>query len=74
MNDIVGSGGIEGAMEEYLRGTRGQKTVYIDSEGNATEEYTVAPKQGDTIITTIDPALQKLLRLLLNEELNPSLL
>lgn len=59
MNDIVGSGGIEGAMEEYLRGTRGQKTVYIDSEGNATEEYTVAPKQGDTIITTIDPALQK---------------
>jgi len=59
MNDTVGSGGLEAAMESYLRGTRGQKTVYVDSEGNATEEYTVAPKQGNTIITTIDPGLQK---------------
>lgn len=70
MNDQVGSGGLESAMESYLRGTRGQKTVYVDSDGNATEEYTVAPKQGNTIITTIDPGLQKVAQHALERRVN----
>lgn len=59
MNDVYGSGGLESVYEEYLRGTRGQKLVSTDSEGNVTETYTVDPKQGNTVVTTLDANLQK---------------
>lgn len=59
MNDVIGSGGLESAMESYLRGKRGVKTVLIDSNGGATEDYTVAPEQGNTLVTTIDANLQR---------------
>lgn len=59
INDDYGNSGIEGAMESYLRGTRGVKTVSVASDGTVSEEYTVSPKQGDTVILTIDSDLQK---------------
>ncbi len=59
MNDEIGSGGLESAMEKYLRGKRGVKTVLIDSNGGATEDYSVAPEQGNTLVTTIDANLQR---------------
>ena len=59
MNDEYGSGGLESAFESYLRGTRGEKLVSTDSDGNVKEEYTVDPKQGNIVITTIDAPLQK---------------
>ncbi len=58
MNDVYGSGGLESVYEEYLRGTRGQKLVSTDSEGNVTETYTVNPQQGNTVVSTLDANLQ----------------
>lgn len=60
ITDEIGESGIESAMEPYLRGTPGEKTVTIDADGNVTEEITKEPVRGDTIVLTIDKDLQKL--------------
>jgi penicillin-binding protein 2 len=60
INDEIGESGIEAAMESYLRGSAGEKTVTIDADGNVTEEITKEPVQGDTIVLTIDKDLQRL--------------
>lgn len=67
ITDEIGESGIESAMEPYLRGTPGEKTVTIDANGNITEEITKEPVQGDTIILTIDKDLQKLAQKKLRE-------
>ena len=59
ITDEIGESGIEAAMEEFLRGTPGEKTVTIDADGNVTEEVTKEPAQGDTIVLTIDKDLQR---------------
>lgn len=59
LSDYVGKFGIEGAMEENLRGKKGIKTVRVDSDGNVSSEYTVNPEQGDTVVLTIDAGLQR---------------
>lgn len=58
VTDLIGKFGIESAMEDYLRGTNGLKTVTIDSDGNITEEYEIEPEQGNNVILTIDANLQ----------------
>ncbi len=60
ITDEIGESGIESAMEPYLRGTPGEKTITIDGDGNVTEELTKEPVQGDTIVLTIDKNLQKI--------------
>ncbi len=70
ITDEIGESGIESAMESYLRGTPGEKTVTIDSKGNVTEEITKEPAQGDTIVLTIDKALQKVAQTKLRETCN----
>lgn len=60
INDIIGKSGIEAAMESELRGTPGELTITIDSEGNVTEEITKNPIQGNTVVLTIDKDLQRL--------------
>lgn len=59
MNDIIGKNGIELAMESVLKGTDGIKTVFTDTNGNTTTEYTKNPIQGNSVILTIDSKLQK---------------
>lgn len=59
LDDEYGKSGIEAAMESYLRGTNGIKTVITESDGSVTEEYQVKPVQGNTVVTTIDSGLQK---------------
>ncbi len=59
LDDEYGKSGIEAAMEQYLRGQNGIKTVVEESDGSVTEEYLVKPQQGNTVVTTIDPGLQK---------------
>jgi penicillin-binding protein 2 len=59
LNDTIGKFGVEQVMESYLRGTSGVKTITEDVDGNITEEYTVQPKTGDTVILTMDRDLQK---------------
>ena len=60
MNDMVGKSGIEYSMEEYLRGTDGEKVVTVDPDGNVSETVTKEPVQGATVVLTIDADMQKL--------------
>ena len=59
ITDMIGKSGIESIMESQLRGSNGVKTITTDSDGNKTEEYTVMPQQGNTVILTLDRDLQK---------------
>ncbi len=59
LNDKYGKSGIEGAMEQYLRGVNGIKTTTTASDGTVTEDYLSKPQQGNTVVTTIDAELQK---------------
>lgn len=59
ITDYIGKSGIELAMEEYLKGTDGEATVYTDENGNNTTEVTLEPEQGNTIVLTIDSRMQK---------------
>lgn len=58
ITDDIGKSGIELAMESYLKGTDGEKTIYTDDEGNKTTEVTLPPEQGSTVVLTIDKDLQ----------------
>ena len=60
ISDTIGGSGIESAMESVLRGTPGELTITIDSEGNVTEEVTKAPVKGNTIVLSIDKDLQRI--------------
>ena len=58
LTDEYGEFGIERYAEEYLRGKRGVKTVTKSVKDEITEDFSVEPKQGDTVILTIDKNLQ----------------
>ncbi len=60
ITDEIGESGIESSMEEFLRGTPGEKTITINADGEVTETVTKPPVQGDTIVLTIDKDMQKL--------------
>lgn len=70
INDNIGESGIEAAMESELRGTPGELTITIDSDGNVTEEITKEPIQGNTVVLTIDRDLQRLAQQKLEETCN----
>lgn len=60
-NDQIGRGGMEGVLEDRLRGTDGLK-IWIDKPAEGIEPITVAEKpveNGETIQLTIDAELQK---------------
>lgn len=59
LRDDIGKAGIEQYMNEYLMGTKGYETVYVDSVGNlieTTEE--VEPVSGGDVYLSIDKDLQ----------------
>lgn len=59
LDDTIGKFGIESAMEEYLRGSAGEKTITSDADGNIVgEEETVESKPGDTVYLTINSNIQ----------------
>ena len=59
-NDKVGKSGIEKWAEEYLRGTDGEITYYLDSKGNIiSSEITKEPIAGKTVMLSLDKSLQK---------------
>lgn len=59
LNDTIGKFGIEAALESYLRGSAGEKTITKDADGNIISEVeTVAAKPGDTVYLTIDSNIQ----------------
>lgn len=57
--EFVGKEGIEKAAEQYLHGTKGMKTVYVDKEGHEIGTVSsTAAIPGDDIYLTIDLDLQ----------------
>lgn len=59
-NDVVGKTGIEQAMETELAGTKGSKTVYVDTVGRITEVVDETDAvAGNDVYLTIDINLQK---------------
>ncbi len=59
-NDIIGKFGIESAMEEYLKGEGGTKTVSKNSDGTVISVVDVEPaRPGNTVFLTIDSRLQR---------------
>ena len=59
-NDKVGKSGIELWAEEYLHGTDGEITYYIDSKGNTIDsKVTKAPVAGKTVVLTLDSKIQR---------------
>ncbi|MCC8023410.1 MAG: hypothetical protein LIO46_06520, partial [Clostridiales bacterium] len=59
MAAIIGPSGVAKAMEDYLRGESGEMTVTIEDDGSVTKEVTKQPKQGGTVVLTIDRDLQR---------------
>ena len=70
MNDVIGKSGLESAEEKYLRGTDGQRLVTTNADGSKKSVVTEPPRQGNTIITTLDSHLQKVVQDALAETLN----
>ena len=59
LNDTIGKFGIEAALEKYLRGEVGEKTITKDADGNiVSEKETVEAKPGNTVYLTIDSNIQ----------------
>lgn len=59
-NDVVGKAGIEKSMESELSGTKGEKSVYVDTVGRITEVLDEEdPQAGHDVYLTIDINLQK---------------
>lgn len=59
-DDKVGKSGIEYYAEKYLRGTDGEITYYIDSNGTiVSKEVTKTPVAGKTVMLTIDAKMQR---------------
>jgi penicillin-binding protein 2 len=58
--DQIGQDGIESAFESDLRGTNGQETVNVDSNGNITSTtVNTEPVDGNSVYLTIDANLQR---------------
>ena len=60
LDDQIGKFGVEAAMEDYLRGKAGEKTIVSDSDGKViSEQETVKSKPGDTVYLTINSRIQE---------------
>ncbi|MBQ9505974.1 MAG: hypothetical protein IJR51_02345 [Clostridia bacterium] len=60
LSDKIGKNGIEQAMEPYLKGTNGVKTLTVSGSGKVEEEYSVLPRTGGTAILTLDIPMQQI--------------
>lgn len=61
MNDIIGTSGIELALEDTLRGERGVREITRDSDGvKISDEIIKEPQAGNSVMLTIDSKFQNL--------------
>ncbi len=59
-DDKVGKSGIEYWAEKYLRGTDGEITYYLDSDGNIVDQkITKEPIAGKSVMLTLDAKMQR---------------
>lgn len=71
INDVIGKFGIESALEEYLRGQSGEKTIVKDENGNIiSETESVKAHPGDTVYLTIDSNVQAVANYSLQKNIN----
>ena len=69
-DDIVGKTGIEQVMESYLRGTKGEETVYVNNLGKVLGvKDSTDPESGNDVYLSIDADLQIACYELLEQEL-----
>ena len=69
-NDTVGKSGLEQYYESYLRGTNGEKVVYVDTVGRIQEVVSSTdPVAGSDLYLSIDADLQKDAYRLLEQEI-----
>ncbi len=60
MNDIIGTYGVEEALEDELRGDRGIRTITRSSDGiELSDEVTLEPVAGNSVQLTIDSKFQR---------------
>ena len=59
LTDYIGKSGIEKVCEKYLKGERGEKTVYSTSSGEVSSVVTTEPVQGNTVTLTLDANMQR---------------
>jgi penicillin-binding protein 2 len=60
-DDVIGRTGLQAQYDSYLRGVDGKQTMLLDPRGDVQGTgATVLPEQGDTLVTSIDADLQKL--------------
>lgn len=70
-NDIIGTYGIERAMESILRGENGKRTIARDSNGIAvSDEITTEAIAGDSVRLTLDYDFQNDLQEILKNQIN----
>lgn len=63
LNDSIGLSGMEKALESELRGTRGVRSITRGSDGRElSDEVTVEPVAGKSVMSTIDSNLQRLIQ------------
>ena len=70
MTDKIGKFGIESAMEDELRGTRGVATTVTNADGTKNTTVTTAPVNGNNVILTIDGDFQKKVQDILASKIN----
>jgi penicillin-binding protein 2 len=59
-DDIIGKTGVEEKFEDYLKGTKGKKTVEVNNVGKTIRSVSSqAPVPGDDLMLTLDINLQK---------------
>ena len=59
-NDILGKSGIEAAAESYLRGQSGTRVLVKNAAGVViSEEETIAPEPGQTVVLCLDTLVQQ---------------
>lgn len=70
ITDNIGKSGIESAMETYLRGTDGKKTIETASSGSVSTTISEEPRQGDSVVLTLDKKLQQVTQQTLEDVLH----
>ncbi len=71
MTDYIGRTGIEYVLENYLKGTRGNKQIDMSVDGTVVEEYIVEEAiSGKNVTLTIDAGLQERVEDIIEDSVN----
>lgn len=71
MNDIIGTSGIELALESTLRGERGIREITRNSDGvKISDEIIKQPQSGNSVMLTIDSKFQNMVEQIVQYQMN----